>query len=450
MNTQVVSRSGACALSDPPGSEHGAAAGDLVRASLRTLFTTLAVTAAGFFTSVITARLLGPEGRGLLSAALMIATLAAGVAQCGLATSLVYHRGAGRGFAYARLVAISLLAVCAVAAALAAGGLRFSADAGLQSHTWLIPGLAACLAAQTYFMTAAQLQPGLGFFNAMRFGIVGGNLAALLVLLAALGAVGYEDIVATQLVVAALLAAAGVLWVRGRLGSGARPAARWRDILSYGISHHGTVFLGLVLLNFDKIVLLKLGTMVQYGFYALAFTTSRLVGALQEAVSAALYARFAGKDPAQLSAGVKAAFRLTFLPMLVVATAAAAVSPWLIVLLFGQAFASMTPAFCILLFECVVGGASWILAQRFNAAGRPGMVFVRQLVSVLPVFAALPLLPRENLHVWLSLLMLAGASLRLAATMVLYPLVAGERVPGLLPHAADWRLLRAMLPGRRT
>jgi antigen flippase len=210
-------------------------------------------------------------------------------------------------------------------------------------------------------------------------------------------------------------------------------------MLGYGISHHGTVVLGLLLVNFDKITLLHIGTIIEYGFYALAFTTSRLIGAVQEAVSTALYSRFAGKDINELSHNVRVAFRLTFAPMLAMAAIGAMLSPWLIVWVYGESFASTTIPFAVLLFECVISGASWTLAQRFNAGGRPGLVFVRQFISVLPVFMALPFLPEQNIHVYLSVLMLLGAILRLSVTLGIYPLVLKERVPDILPTAADCR-----------
>ena len=427
------------------------ASGDLIKASGKTLLTTAAVTGISFFTSVITARILGPEGRGLLSAAILIGTLAAGISQFGLANSFVFHRGAGRPFGYGYLLTTSLLFVCILAVLLAVMGLQFGSDNRLRDQFFLIAGFAGFLAAQNYLMTLSQLRAGLNFFNLLRFGLVFGNLVALLYVLAAFDSIDYRKILVSQLVVAGVLVFASLFWARRMLTHDAPSlkgeTAKWRNILLYGVSHHGTVFLGIVLLNFDKIALLKIGTMVQYGFYALAFSVSRLIGAVQEAVSTALYARFAGRDLDQLSTGVKTAFRLTFLPMLVVAGTGALLSPWLIVMIFGAAFASMTVPFAILLFECVVGGASWILAQRFNAGGRPGLVFVRQFLSVLPIFIALPFLPQQNIHIYLSALMFVGAVLRLTVTLALYPMVLKQAIPRFLPTARDFRTLRTLLSG---
>lgn len=413
----------------------------LLKSSGSTLLTTLAVTALGFASSVLTARLLGPEGRGLLSAALLITMLAGNAALCGLANSYIYHRGAGRAFDYRRLFGGSLLFVTGLAVLLALLGLQLAGHDALQSQLPLILLLAGATASQGYFYALSQLHERLRFFNALRLALVLGNLLLLLLLLVALPQLQFQHILAAQLVVAAALTGAGLLWARRhtiwRPVASIRPPARWGELLGYGLNHHGTVLLGLLLVNVDKIALLKLASIVEFGFYALAFTTSRLIGAVQEAVSTALYSRFAGKDVEELSRHVRGAFRVTFLPMLLLAALGAALAPWLIVWVYGEAFAAMALPFAILLFECVISGASWTLAQRFNAGGRPGLVFARQCVSVLPLLLALPFLPAQHIHVWLSLLMLLGALLRLGVTLGLYPCVLKERMPRLLPTPAD-------------
>ncbi|MFX7748053.1 hypothetical protein ABTK03_21980, partial [Acinetobacter baumannii] len=74
------------------------------------------VTAIGFIISVLTARILGPEGRGLLSGALLIISLSSSIATCGLAYTSIYHRGAGQQFAQKRFVFLSALFIGLLAA----------------------------------------------------------------------------------------------------------------------------------------------------------------------------------------------------------------------------------------------------------------------------------------------------------------------------------------------
>lgn len=402
---------------------------------------TIVIAALGFLSSVITARILGPEGRGLLSGALLIAMLSANASLFGLANSFIYHKGAGRPFDYRGFMILSLLFVAVFSVLLAWLGMGITGEAQLHDQIGLILLMTGVSAGQGYFYGLSQLHDRLRFFNLMRFLLIAGNLLLLLLLVLTLDEVHFKDILIAQIVVSGLLTVLGIFWAKKHevwngVAPGGEPAT-WRSVLGYGASHHGTVLLSLLLVNFDKIALLSIGTIVEYGFYALAFTTSRLIGAVQEAVSTALYSRFAGRNVDELSHHVRGAFRLTFVPMLILAAIGAALSPWLIVWVYGESFASTTIPFAILLFECVITGASWTLAQRFNAGGRPGLVFVRQLISVLPVFLALPFLPRQDIHIYLSALMLVGAALRLIVTLGLYPLALKERIPKMLPTSSD-------------
>ncbi len=403
--------------------------------------TTVMIMVVGFVTSVFTARILGPEGRGLLSGALLIATLAGNAALFGLANTFVYHKGAQKAFNYRAFFIFSLLFIAVLSAILSYFGLQLSSEIQLHDQVWLVVLMAIVSGGYGYFNALSQLNHELHFFNLMRMGLVAGNLLLLGLVIWFYEPVTFIQILVSQIIVSGALLMWGIVWanqhnVWGK-PAGAQAKLAWSDMLSYGVKHHGTVLLGILLVNFDKLVLLKMGTIVEYGFYALAFTTSRLIGAVQEATSTALYARHAGKDVQQLSLNVNHAFRLTFFPMLLLAAIGALVSPWLIPLVYGKAFAAMTIPFAILLFECVIAGASWTLAQRFNAGGRPGLVFFRQFVSVIPVFAAVPFLPHENIHIYLSGLMLIGAILRLVVTLGIYPFVLSEPMPRMLPYRSD-------------
>jgi len=136
---------------------------------------------------------------------------------------------------------------------------------------------------------------------------------------------------------------------------------------------------------------------------------------------------------------------VTFLPLMVLAALIAAVAPWGLQLVYGKSFADMSMPFAILLFECVIGGASWTLAQRFNAAGQPGLVLARQVISIVPVLIAIPFLPHENTYVYLALLMLCGACLRLVTTVVLGVTRFKEPMPEFIPTRNDVDLLRRMI-----
>lgn len=425
---------------------------EIVKSSGKTLLTTVGVTAIGFIISVLTARILGPEGRGLLSGALLIISLSSSIATCGLAYTYIYHRGAGQQFAQKRFVFLSALFIGLLAALLALVGLMFNHNVELREHLPLIIGFALITALQNYLINLTQMQPSLSFLNVTRIAGVLLNVTALGLLYLLLRPVDFVQILIGQLVCALLLIGLCLNWARSNVFSTAAPSqqqaaapqAKTSQMLKYAFNQHGTVLVGLALTNFDKVYLLKVATIVEFGYYSLAFTTSRLIGVLYDAMNTALYSRYAGKEEGELSRSINMAFRFTLLPMLLLAALGAVLAPWLIHLVYGPKFASVTPTFIILMFECVISGAGWTLAQRFNAAGRPGLVLVRQLISIVPVVALLPFLPSENIAVYLALLMLLGASLRMAITLVIYPYVLHEPIPRLFPSADEVRKVIAM------
>lgn len=419
------------------------------RAFGKTLMTTMGMTVVGFISSVINARILGPEGRGLLSAALLICTLASSVSQCGMGSSYVYHFGAARRFPYLQLFISSMLGVSALAAGLAGAGLQLSHAMELHNFWWLILVFAAFTASQTYIFSLTQLHSNLHFFNVLRFFQVFGNLVLMLPLLLWFKVVTFQQIMVAQLLVLIAITVMGMWWARKhsiwQLKVEPKEVVPAWHVVRYGLHQQGIGLLGIFLLNFDKLFLLNRGTIKEYGYYALAFTTSRLIGAVQESISVALFSRFAGRDEQQLSQAVRNAFRVTFMPLIAIAAIGAALAPWALTLVYGKAFADMTIPFAILLFECVISGSSWTLAQRFNAAGQPGLVLARQLISILPVLIAIPFLPHENTYIYLALLMLCGACLRLIMTLVLSATRLNEPLPQFLPTKDDLQMVRRLL-----
>jgi O-antigen/teichoic acid export membrane protein len=423
-----------------------------LRSSSLTLLSTVGVTLSGLVTSVLTARLLGPEGRGVLAAVVLIATLAARAAQLGLGSATVYFTKSSRQGRIGRYLAVSGVAVTLASVGLAVVGLWLSLGRGIEPHSGVTVLLAAMMAFNAFVVAVSPLRQDLVFHNCARLlPNLGYALALLPLIPLGLGSqVGW--LIGAQIGAYALMNTASVIWIaRSRIWRVATPGAALRplEFVRYGLLQHGTVLVGLLMLNFDKLIALGASSLANFGFYALAFSISRMIGAFQDALSTALFSRYAGGDAKVLSDRVNVVFRMTLLPMLLVAGVGALLSPWFIPLLFGEAFRPVVTPFSVLLFECVIGGASWTLAQRFVGAGRPGLVFLRQTIAAAPVLAAIPFIQGDGLFISLSYLMLAGASLRLLISWTMYPAVLGEPLPRPWPSAADLARLRSGLTSRR-
>ena len=186
-----------------------------------------------------------------------------------------------------------------------------------------------------------------------------------------------------------------------------------------GISYHGTALLGLVVNNFDKFALAFLGGAYQMGLYTAAYSLSRAVPALQNSLGTVIFSKLAGTGPkdAATTETTLRVYRLTFMPTLLLALLLGVLSHGVIELALGSDFGLATVPFTILCIEAAFGGASWLLAQQFNAQGKPSLVLARQALSMIPLVGLVWFIPTEEAAVGLSLLMLASSIVRLCVTL---------------------------------
>lgn len=411
---------------------------------LRTLSGTAGVTLVAFATAVLTARLLGPENRGMLTACALVVTLGAGATQFGIANSILFFRARGWTASHRHVLLVPMLIVgisAAVSGNLSAAEL-FSGR--LSAHAPSLTALVATTALLTYCIALAQASPGLLAFNIMRSSAPTLVLVSIFALYVLDLDVTYDLIVLMQLIFTTVVLTFGLCWAYREFAikdDVFRKPVPAKDMVAHSFNHHTTALLGLFLVNVDKIILMQVGDAKALAFYALAFSLSRPLGMLQDAASVALFSKYVGKDESDIKIGVERIFRTTFIPALLVAIPVAAAAHLFIPLLLGQPYQPVALPFAILCMEAVVGAASWTLAQRFNAGGRPGLILARQAVSVVPIVAMLLLLPGALSSTVLALLMLLGAILRLATTFAMFPYSLREPIPKIVPSLAEMKLL---------
>lgn len=413
----------------------------LLHSFLLSLGTSVGMAGTGFATSVLLARLLEPAARGDLAALMLAGMLAAGSAQFGLGPAFVYAHRRHRLPPGLRRAGLATVALAALLIGLAWQQAQFGT--GRWSSAPLLVLLALVQALHLHACALAQRYDGLRLFNLLR----GLPTLVTAVLLAGLALLGWLDPAAAALatIVGFALTVAVALRRDGDLprdgGDGAQNDPPWQltSHLRYSLQYHMTVLLGMLSTNVDKLWLSWSGQTQALGLYTVAYATSRLIGLVQEAASSALFSRHAGRDEAHMNEAVARVFRMTFYPLLLLCAllSLAALALWVPV--FGPAYAGARGAFMLLLIECVIGGASWQLAQRFAASGQTGTVVVRQIFALLPLLALLPWIGRHHDPV----LELAGATLlssllRLALTLGFLRHRAGLRLATLLPRLDDY------------
>ena len=325
-----------------------------------------------FITSLILARLLGPEGRGLVSALMVPSQLAVNLSEMGIRQSTAFHLGKGI-FTLERLLP-TLLLMIPMASALAIGvSLIYFQFAGVAEHDWLLQGLAVA-AIPTSLATSYASGVFLGrqriaafrstswrpaLFRLIAIIIFGWMLGmgVVGVMLAALGSSLMGSAYAFY-----LLAKEGKL----RFGFDREVATK---LQRRGLTYAASLFV--LMLNYKIMILLltRYSTLSEVGLYTQATVIAELIWEIPAAVSSLVLSRGVNaRQQREFSAKVLVLARISFLAAVLVSIALAIAAPLLFPILFSHRFAASAPI-CVTLLP---GVAAFIVFKILNTdlAGR--------------------------------------------------------------------------------
>ncbi|CAM4139995.1 oligosaccharide flippase family protein [Paenibacillus alkaliterrae] len=422
----------------------------LVQTILRTSATNFMVMVITTLTSIVTARMFGVEGKGEFSAILFWPTFLVGIVGFGLPTSLIYNmkRHAGKGAEFIRAgflfqlpVSITVGVISWIYLPVWLGNYPVDIIRIAQWYTVLTLPL---LLAVNLIAALAQSTDSFKIYNGVRLFVPLFNLAGITVLFM----IGVLDIQAASFIylITTLLV---VIWslyqLRGELRINwfkrlvDRAAAK--SLFGYGSRVFGVELLGTLYSQFDKIIILSLLTPRDFGLYSVVYALSRVFNAVQMAISNVIFPKLTGLDKDKIISTVGRAFRLSLILMTIVVVPSIFVGRFLMGILFGAEFLEASIAFYFLSIECILGGASWILATSFNALGRPGLVLVRQVIAlaitILLFFVFTPLYGLNGI----ALALVIGAMVRMLITIAAMRVVFKVRFAGMLFDKDDFRFL---------
>jgi len=417
----------------------------------RTVGAALIVLLISLVTNIITARLLGPEKRGLYSSVWFLATFIGIASQLGFHQSLVLAKSSGVGRELLRLFKYSVAVVLLFSAGLAL--LFFNDYSASQKFIYIY--LAVILTLNLYVTSVYQVDKNLKLHNLQKIALPVATLFSLLLAWLVVGPqVSAEEIFRMFVfcygpfvlffcfkLLSHLKSVVGEEVVQQAWGGG--------RFFRTSLSFYGTVLAGLIAVNIDKIYLIYLASASQFGFYSVAFSMSRILALLPENISTVLFSSLVGRSKESTSYYVAVAFRCSFYPLLGVAIALAMLGRHIIPLLFGVEFMPAVAPFSLLCVEAVIGGGAWTLAQHFNASGRPFIIFVRQFVSLVPLGVGLFLYKPQfgDLGAYLAALLLAAAVLRLVVTIYLFHAIEKVSYKVFLPSYKDVQYVIGVLKG---
>ncbi|MEJ0037834.1 MAG: oligosaccharide flippase family protein [Gammaproteobacteria bacterium] len=407
------------------------------------------ITLINVLTGVITARLLGAEGRGIYVAVTLWPPLLASLATAGLGTAVVVRmRKSGEnagalasvGLVLA-LVQSSIAAVCGFFLlphflAQYSPAVVFFAQLCLVSV--LVNGVQTLMkqafagAGQFRWYNLANLSPPLFYILTLIAIIPFSALTADGAILALLA----SGAVATLVVVPAF-----VRRVRPTF-EGAR--AEVRPLISYSTRAAVMDVVQALATNADRLVLIPLLPATEIGLYAVAFSFSRVIQLVQPAIISVVLShmsRSSSDGPRLHDISVR---------FLLVALACSCTALWLagerlLIFTYGAEFGATHVLFRILLIEASLGVLSQATTQLFLSRDRPGVVSTIQVTVLCASLAALLILvPRYGSIGAAVGLLLAGVlrwSLLLGAMRVILRLP----LPRLYLNGADWRYLMSRL-----
>lgn len=417
-------------------------------AFLQTMVAQVLVVAVNVATGVITARLLGPEGRGAFAAITLWPQFLAAVGLAGLPYSLVYHlrnnpqaRPEILGTALALTVAVGCVAATlgALAVPMAmAHGYSAAVIAFAQAGTGLtLVSIVSMLLKRS--LGAVELQGMANWFG----------LADPLVYLGLLLAAATLSPVFTAEIAAACLfagSAVTLVAVLPRLPAGCRPSFRgvsgWAGrVGGYAVRAAPAGLTESLAGYLDRFVLVALISPAELGLYAVAYALSRLMGVVQSAVASVGMPAMAGRSPADTKALHDRLFRFVLFAVAVIVAGGFALGGTAISFVYGAQFAMAATLFHILVVEAALTCLGQVVAQLYYCLGRPGHVSTAQALAFLVSGAAMLLLVPGLGALGAAAGLAAGAALRLAFLLAGLPLMLQVPLPRPVPTRGEFALL---------
>ena len=372
----------------------------LISNTIKTMAFSVGILLVNVLTGVITARLLGPEGRGVQMAIILWPQFFSFTTTLGLHAALLYHIKKSPEEEGALYYSSLLMTIGTSLAGIVIGLLvipwRLSDHSGeiILASLWfmlVVPFM------HLYFLNNALVRAKEDFrrFNQMRYQLPLITLALLL----GLAVTGYITPVTAG--IAYLLP-----YVPVALGSLIRGMRSYRPklrairkvngrMLKYGLGSYGVDLLGNLILYIDQIVLIGLLSPASLGLYVVAVSLSRMVNVFSASIIMVLFPQASGlgeKDAALLSLRV---YKVSTTIALFGSLCIMALAPLVIHLLYGEIFLNSIPVFRLLLLEVVIGGAAMVLGQAFMAAGKPSIVSISQGIGIVLIVPLLyVLVPR--------------------------------------------------------
>jgi len=416
-------------------------------ATLQTLLTKILILGANTCTGAITARILGPDGRGEQAAIALWPQFLAFTMTLGLPIALRYYlkrnpEEESEIFSATLVLGTILGIVAAIAGILfiprwltqySAEVIRYAQWFMVLSPIILLTTIyTAALEADYDFKTANQAQ----YLQPLTTLVILAGLAVSRTLTPFTAVIAYAF---PSLPIFFWLSRC--VWQRFRPHLGGLRKS-YQRLIGYGLRAYGIDLIGTLSVQVDQALVVNLLPPEAMGRYVISLSLARMLNLFQHSIVTVLLPKTAARPVAEVVAVTGLAVRISTALTSMAAAILFMLGPMLLNLLYGAEFMGAVPVFRILVVMTVVDGIVWILAQAFMALGRPGTVTLLQTIGLgLTIPFLLLLVPRLGLQ-GAGWALLTSTVVRLVFVLACYPLVLKVRPPSLLVKQEDFYILK--------
>lgn len=411
----------------------------------------------GVVTGALAARLLGPDGRGQLAAIQMWPNFLAALANLGLPEAVVYFsaRSTANSGRYLGSAFVMTLMVSAVFLTAGYFALPLLLPAQSADVIWAARWYLLLLPVQAIYLPQHSFR-GLSDFtawNALRF-LAGFGWLAVLVFGMLSGHTAPAFFALAYLVVLTILAWPMVQLTLRRVPRPYRPdVSQWMPMLRFGLPSVTSGVPRMLNLRLDQMLMAALLPAHTLGLYVVAVTWSNAVSPLPSALANVLFPRTAAQvRPEDRHRVFAKGVRFAVLTSVTVAAAVFILTPWMIPLLFGSAFADAIPAAFVLVAAAAIASVNMVLEEGLRGLGKPVLVLWAELAGLAVTVVALLFLLRPFGIVGAAVASVVGYS------AVLITLVVASRalthytplallIPGRAELEQTWRAARRLVDG---
>lgn len=418
-----------------------------VRAGMVTYLFSGLTLVAYLVSGVVSARALGPDGRGVTAALSMVAQLAAFLFAMGAARSLSYFIARRPEDGPTLLTTWLLMLVPLTALAIGLSELLlptiFATDGeeAIAIGRWFMFTIALAVGLELNYGLLLGTQDFF-FYNALRFA-----QPALIAL--SLAVLWWRDALTVESALIASSAAVGVALAVGmarsltQVGAGAPDLRMGLNTLWFGIRGQGQAVATTLTARLDVAMLPAFVIAANVGLYSVATNTSLIVYHLSN-IFAGLIIPAAARDPGSSADKIIGSLWASLAVAALLALGLGLLARPLLGLVYGDAFRDAAEPLVLLLPGAVLFAGSSILAAGIYAAGRPFTATLAQVMGTLVTVAGLFLFLRSGGITAAALVSTASYTTVFLATLFVYKAVSGAAWRAFVPTPAR---LRAMARG---